>query len=267
MNPELRESFRSTMKESFLILMFEFLGSVILSCLVNNYYSQDIKDNTGLLLGIFICIIFSARISGSHFNPAITLSYMIGNVKHGSFDRVLGFLYIAVQVVGGILGAIFGTIYSKNIEKSSNKIELSIEPSKFVQQIILEVIASFFLVFMYLCSTDVKTKFTKDAAIQTIILSGSYLGAMLLAGTNMKPYMASPVNPAIALGIVTLNLSGKNFQSGWIFLAAPFGGSVLALLFFRFIYKKTQEQALADNEDDEHNSAGLMEANEALITK
>ena len=61
---------------------------------------------------------------------------------------------------------------------------------------------SFFLVFMYLSSTEEKTKFTKDAAVQTIILAGSYLGAMLLAGIKLDILRASPVNPAIAFAII-----------------------------------------------------------------
>jgi glycerol uptake facilitator-like aquaporin len=101
---------------------------------------------------------------------------------------------------------------------------------------------SFFLVFMYLSSTDPKTKFTKDAAIQTIILSGSYLGAMLLAGTKLHGIKLSPVNPAVALGIFIFNgLDGRNIISLVIFLSAPIGGSFLALLFFRFIYQKTKD--------------------------
>ena len=68
-------------------------------------------DNCGLLLGMFVTIMFSARISGSHFNPCITLSFMFGNVKQGKFDRVLGVLYIAAQVAGAFAGIIFATIF------------------------------------------------------------------------------------------------------------------------------------------------------------
>lgn len=191
---------------------------------------------------------------------------MIGNVKHGNFDRILGVCYILVQFLGGFIGSIFGSIYSKNTEIASSqaKITLEIAAASFVQQIIMEVIASFFLVFMYLCSTDIKTKFSKDAAIQTIILSGSYLGAMMLAGSTLT-VGTSPVNPAVSLGIIIFNMSASNIKSSLIFIFAPFGGSVLALLFFRFIYKKTQEQA--EMEEDERNSAGMMEQNEALLTK
>jgi len=99
---------------------------------------------------------------------------------------------------------------------------------------------SFFLVFMYLSSTDVKTKFTNDAAIQTVILSGSYLGAMLLAGYKFYKLKASPVNPAIAFGVVLIHgLSSKNLKSLLVLLTAPVGGAFLALFFFRYVYQTT----------------------------
>jgi glycerol uptake facilitator-like aquaporin len=53
-----------------------------------------IADNAGLLLGMFVTIMFSGRISGSHFNPCITLAFMLGNVRDIKFDRALGILYI-----------------------------------------------------------------------------------------------------------------------------------------------------------------------------
>lgn len=65
-----------------------------------DYDGCKVIDNVGLLLGMFVTIMFSARISGSHFNPCITFSYMIGNVKQGKFDRILGLLYIAAQILG-----------------------------------------------------------------------------------------------------------------------------------------------------------------------
>jgi glycerol uptake facilitator-like aquaporin len=108
-----------------------------------------------------------------------------------------------------------------------------------MQTIILEIMGSFFLVFMYLTSTEEKTKFTKDAAIQTIILAGSYLGAMLIAGVKLEKLDASPVNPAIAIAFVFFHPTGEGFASLLIFGTMSLIGSVLALVFFRFVYKKT----------------------------
>ena len=94
---------------------------------------------------------------------------------------------------------------------------------------------------MYLSSTEEKTKFTKDAAVQTIILAGSYLGAMLLAGNKIKILHSSPVNPAIAFSTLWFYPKAENWESFWIFSCVSFGGSLLALIFFRKIYQTTVE--------------------------
>lgn len=53
----------------------------------NPNYSIDTQnaaneiDEAPLVLGMFILILFGARISGSHYNPLITFSYVIGNVR------------------------------------------------------------------------------------------------------------------------------------------------------------------------------------------
>ena len=51
---------------------------------------------------------------------------------------------------------------------------------------------------MYLCSTEEKTKFTKDSIVYTMILSSSYLAAMLLSGSKVN-LGVSPLNPAIGI--------------------------------------------------------------------
>ena len=66
---------------------------------------------------------------------------------------------------------------------------------------IAETVAGFMVVFMYLCSTEDKTKFTKNAVLQTIVLACAYYSAMLLGGQNVKGIKLSPVNPAIALAM------------------------------------------------------------------
>ena len=132
---ETKEEIKSTVRESFLILVYEMVGTAMMTTLIANYYAiKTLKaqptgnltiqtDNVGLLLGMFVTIMFSARISGSHFNPCITLGYMIGNVKQGKFDRILGICYIAAQFAGAFLGCIFAKIFSG----SYVDIELSIK--------------------------------------------------------------------------------------------------------------------------------------------
>lgn len=88
-------------KESFLILLFEFLGTMLLASLWNTCFVT--RDTVSFLVGFFVLLIFSARISGSHFNPAITLAFMFRR-DIGRFSRLLGLLYIVAQYFGALLG-------------------------------------------------------------------------------------------------------------------------------------------------------------------
>lgn len=181
---------------------------------------------------------------------------MIGNVRHGNFDRILGFLYIAAQFAGAMIGVIFAKIFANGWEI---EVEFHVKTDDILKQILVEGLGSFFLVFMYLCSTDEKTKFTKDAAIQTIILAGSQYGAMLLAGTKIENLHLSPVNPAIAAAIILLNPNAASWASSYCFFFTSLGGSALALFFFRYVYKKTTDSIeQMEDEEDENNEDALM---------
>ena len=120
-----QEAVKATAKESVIILVFEFIGTFLMTTLITNYYEEiELKnknieaDTCDLLLGMFVIIMFSARVSGSHFNPCITFSYMIGNVKEAKFDRILGFLYIVAQGLGALLGCIFSSIFKSGEDES-----------------------------------------------------------------------------------------------------------------------------------------------------
>jgi len=66
-----------------------------------------------------------------------------------------------------------------------------------------------------------------------MILSSSYLAAMLLAGSKVNVGI-SPLNPAI--GIVYNILYKFELKPIWVFGGFGFLGSFLALIFFKFIY-------------------------------
>jgi glycerol uptake facilitator-like aquaporin len=93
-----------TVRDSILILLFEFLGTLLLTLLYAcftigfTYNGVSIpgiqaQDYCGFFLGIFILVIFSAKISGSHYNPCVTLAFMLRR-DTGKFSRVLGIAYI-----------------------------------------------------------------------------------------------------------------------------------------------------------------------------
>ena len=97
--------FKTTIKESLLRLVFEMMGTCLLTTL---WLSTTISgDGIGFFVGFFVLLVFSARISGSHFNPAVTLAFMLRK-ETGGFSRILGLAYILFQIAGGLLGGLLG---------------------------------------------------------------------------------------------------------------------------------------------------------------
>ena len=86
----------------------------------------------------------------------------LGNVRQGKFDRILGVFYIAAQFCGAAAGGLFSAILMTGCE---NKVQLSVKDENMGSGILGETLGSFLMVFMYLCSTDEKTKFTKDSVL------------------------------------------------------------------------------------------------------
>jgi glycerol uptake facilitator-like aquaporin len=58
-----------------------------------------------MLLTLWVLIIFGWKISGAHYNPAISLAFMLRK-DIGHFPRPLGIMYIIIQFLGGFLGAL-----------------------------------------------------------------------------------------------------------------------------------------------------------------
>ena len=172
---------------------------------------------------------------------------MIGNVRQGKFDRILGFFYILSQFAGAMLAGLFNLMLN-----GSGEYRVILATTDYWPSTLTELTGSFILVFMYLCSTEDKTKFSKDSVLQTMLLAGSYMCAMTFAGSYVDLLHVSPVNPAIALAIIICNSSTKMWESFWIYTLLGFAGSAFAYIFFRFIYVKT---VITADEIDEEEAA------------
>jgi glycerol uptake facilitator-like aquaporin len=80
-----------TIRDSILILLFEFIGSTVLSALYST--ALGYRDYCGFLMGVYVILILGSKISGSHYNPAVTVAFMMRK-DVGRFSRVLGIAYI-----------------------------------------------------------------------------------------------------------------------------------------------------------------------------
>jgi len=71
------------------MLIIELIGTLFLTLLMN----AANNESAGFVVGLWVIIIFGRKLSGSHYNPAISLAFMIRK-DAGKFPRFLGIAYI-----------------------------------------------------------------------------------------------------------------------------------------------------------------------------
>ena len=153
----------------------------------------------------------------------------------GKFNRPLGFAYIIVQFIGCFCGALLAYLFTQTggglIYKSD---------SYTFQAILSETLGSFLYIFTFLIQTGKETRFSSDPAIWSLIVSASYGSVLYFNGGKI----AASMNPAYAVAVhmtMLMDQGGHWLKYLWVFAIFPFIGGILALLFYEFVYKKTQE--------------------------
>lgn len=158
-------------------------------------------------------------VSGSHFNPAVTLGFTL----RGVFPLVLAPLYMLAQFLGGIAAAVFlmfmfGTI---NYVGSSTPSE-----GYYWQSFVLEILLTWLIVSV---SLGVATRY-QVVGPNAALASGFVNILCKLIGI---PISGAGINPARSLGpaIISSIVMGPNvaLRTLWIYLAGPFIGSVIAV--------------------------------------
>ena len=242
-----------TIRDSLLIMVFEFLGTGFLCLLYSMNGAQGNFSFPSLLLGIFVLIIFAAKISGSHYNPAVTLAFMFRK-DTGRFSRILGISYIIFQLAGAFCGSLIYLLLSGD---GGNLAVRSPVAENVVQCMIAEAVGAFFLAFLYLTQTEEKTKLSKDPAITALIIAASYVASLKMSQPPNR-YLAC-LNPAIGVSTTIVMAFGGEGAEGvqwiWLYGGFPFIGAIVAVLFHEFVYKKVVETI----EESEQNDEGILD--------
>lgn len=101
-----------------------------------------------------------------------------------------------------------------------------------------EVVASFLVILFYLTQTEEKTMLSKERAISCFIIAASYVGSRSLCAGNILTLSGAVLNPAIGFGAGIIE-GADGLAWIWIYALFPFIGSILAVLFHEFVFKKT----------------------------
>jgi len=175
--------------------------------------------------GLVIAVMASAvgHISGGHFNPAVTLGFLVC----GRLSPVVALAYWLAQFVSAVAAAaLLKWIFTGETQATlgSPAIGPGIEPEA---ALILEAILTFFLVWViFATAADPRGTFKSIAGLA---IGFTITFDVLMAG----PLTGAAMNPARALGPELLSSTWDNF---WIWYIGPFAGAVLGALSYEWLY-------------------------------
>lgn len=177
-------------------------------------------------------------ISGGHMNPAVTLSFMILRLQSVS----AGLLYMLAQFAGASFGALVlwgctaslagGSGYGPAFGLGVNIVAPNVSSGS---AFLIELMGTFLLVFTVL-HVAVHNKSTAGN-VAPIAIGWAVLVAHLVS----IPFTGCGINPARSFGPMIVDtiggMGGIVWARGfWVFYTAPFVGSTVAALTYKFIF-------------------------------
>ena len=222
----------------------EFIGTAVLvlfgcgTAVVTGGYTGALGIGTLGVLAIAMAFGLSivamayviGNISGCHINPAVSLAMLI-NKKMSVKDFAL---YVVAQCLGAIAG--IGILYA--IGSNSNLGVAALGANGFGDAsavglnmggaILVEIILTFVFIYTILGVTSDEKKGSVAGIVIGLTLAFVHIIGIPLTGTSVNP--ARSLAPAIFLG-------GEALEQVWVFIVAPFIGSALAAVVYKFLNK------------------------------
>jgi len=213
----------------------EFLGTAILAFAIvgSGIMATNLTSDTALRLlinaistavGLAVVIRVGMKVSGSHFNPAVTLVMLF--IK--KIDAQSSIFYIGAQILGAISGVVTANFIFDQKVLDSSMIDRS-GSNLFVS----EVIATAVLLWIIL-------RFPKRDDLVALYVPLWIFGGILLTSSTAF------ANPAITIGrVFTTSITGIAPESILAFIVAQLIGAAIGLLIARNI---TNPKEAIDNE-------------------
>jgi aquaporin Z len=177
--------------------------------------------------GLVIAVMVSAFgfISGGHFNPAVTLGFLVTR----RIAPILAVLYWVVQFGGAILAALLLKWVLPSGAEDAAKLGVPSLGSGISSgaAVVVEAVLTFFLVWViFATAVDPRGSFQQIAGLAIgFTIAFDVLMAYGLTGAAM--------NPARAFGP---QLGGNHWEHFWIWYIGPFAGAVIAASLYELLY-------------------------------
>ena len=211
-------------------------------------HGQITHVGVGLVFGLIITVMIYTfgHISGAHFNPAVTLAFVLA--RHFPIRRLIG--YWIAQLLGALLAA--GCLRLLLGNEAYLGATLPAGSGGAWQSFGLEMLLTFFLMIVIMAmATD--TRAVGQAAALAI---GATVGLeALFAG----PICGASMNPARSLGPALMSWT---WTSQWVYILGPMIGAVAGAYVYRWLreasHQKVATRSLeatelrAHREEDQH---------------
>ncbi|RBP98060.1 glycerol transporter [Bifidobacterium aemilianum] len=256
---------------SFLIF-FAIYCVGIMATPLSNINMAFIALSTGLAYGV-VTYMFG-RISGGHFNPAITVASMLG-MKTKWLD---GILYIIAQLLGalaagGLMRLIIPTGQSLTakmllpyVVNGFNEISVSAGILKGAgasfdvkTAVIVEVVASILVIIAAMMTMNKKDS---SNGIQAMVMGGAYaLGTSftyMITGSGMNPARST----GIAVAAMGLGLDVEPVKQLWVFWVCPILAAALVTIFIvirEMLSTSSPADAIADTNSEADQADAAIE--------
>lgn len=207
-------------------LIAEFIGTFVLVFSATAPIVIDAQTaSVGILgiafspaIGVGLMVYAFAKTSGAHFNPAVSLGFLFNR----SITSKEFLLYLAVQIIGGILASILvlytvGADAYLGINLPSNDIGIA-------EIFLVEILLTFLLMSVILAVAHTRGLWGFGGTAIGLIVGLDILFGGHISGASMNP--ARSLAPALVSG---------NFESLWIYWTATFIGAVISVFAYKII--------------------------------
>lgn len=210
-------------KQEWRRLFSEFMGTFLLvlvaagAGMMNAEFDDPISRTAAVVapgLMVMAMILFMGRVSGAHFNPAVSIAFSL----RGDFPwrRVPG--YIFFQLAGAIAAVLF--LQAVIGSSASNGATYPAQSTTDVAAFLMEVVLTFGLVSVILGTASG----AQNIGIIGALGVGGYIA---LAGLWASPLSGASMNPTRSFAP---DLVANDFTSYWVYLAGPLLGAALAVV-------------------------------------
>ena len=222
-------------------IVAEFLATVlfIFGVICSNVYYGGIEGilGTSAIGGVMIYIF--GRVSGAHFNPAISLALFIRR----KLSAMEFGLYVVAQIVGSFIACLLFVLVRRGKFNMMAGTEAGLgvydgedkDGWTYVGALIMEIILTFILIMFILasCERDNYLGPSLGLAFALVLLACSLAGGAV-SGCSM--------NPARSLGPAFMQLFDGEYKNPikqiWIYIVGPFIGAIIAAFVWPiFIYQ------------------------------